>query len=132
MKKLIAMTLIFLVNSAQCASSRDYIATCLAERSLIREKNLTLGRGFWIFKSSARKGCDYIEGVLRDMAEKEPVSARRGHTGYIGGVLEILTLAANQQKMKDAIKAVLPTADDETLKREFTYISDAADRARRR
>lgn len=131
MKKIFTLFLLANTLILQATDLKDYLNE-LPPDSLIRMQHNNTSRGFLFIKSKVRKKLNYIEKVLEDTAKKPAKPASRGYTGYIGGVLEMLTVAGNSQRMQAAIQTVLPTADDATRKREFDYLSELASSLKRR
>jgi hypothetical protein len=92
------------------AIEQSYIRRFLAEGSLIKKRHETEPKGFLFIKNDARKACNYIEGVLSGLDEREQ--------------------KLDENHMKEAIRTILADELDVVKWQEHLKIHQAALRIR--
>jgi hypothetical protein len=95
----------------------------LPDDSRIKSKCEQVGDSGLFFKNKTHKACDYVEEYFRAIAEDEVKYINSN--GPLGWGLEILTLAGNQGRMKNAIRTILENETDDVKYEEFDKVIEA-------
>lgn len=90
----------------------------------LKDKMLNPTRG-WFFKTNDEKAAEYILDVLLKSGSEEGNKPMTSCSGYWGGWFEMMGLAANNARMKAAIRQLLGQEPDEVKWQEYDKISKA-------
>lgn len=78
-----------------------------------------------IFRTPEEKSAKYIIEILRRSGTDEGQRPMSDDDGYWGGVIELLRLAANKERMVDAISILLIDQTDEIKNSELKNLCEA-------
>lgn len=79
----------------------------------------------WFFKTNEQTSAEYILDILHRSGTNEVDEPIRTVGGYWGNVIEMMTLIANRNKMKNAVDQLLVNQPDNIKSQEFDKISHA-------